>query len=140
MESARSSAAVATSRRARRLEGDIEGDIDAADVIGPGGQGIAAGEMDELIRAMRKGYAYANVHTTLNQPGLIRGQIQRGHGHDRGRGGGSALGRRPFVIGEPGRKAGLFSFRRPSSRRMTARPNSAARAPSTTRWSNVSET
>ena len=27
-----------------------------------------------------------------------------------------------------------------SSRRMTARPNSAARAPSTTRWSNVSET
>ena len=68
------------------LEGDISGDIDAADVIGPAGQGIAAGEMAELIRAMRKGYAYANVHTTLNQPGLVRGQIQRGHGHDRGKG------------------------------------------------------
>jgi CHRD domain len=68
------------------LEGDIEGDIDAADVVGPSGQGIAAGEMDELIRAMRKGYTYANVHTTLNTPGLIRGQIRRGHGHDRGRG------------------------------------------------------
>jgi hypothetical protein len=68
------------------LEGDISGDIDAADVIGPSGQGIAAGEMNELIRAMRKGYTYANVHTTLNGPGLVRGQIQRGHGHDRGKG------------------------------------------------------
>lgn len=66
-------------------EGDFEGNIDAADVVGPGGQGIAAGEMDELIRAMRKGYTYANVHTTLNAPGLIRGQIHRGLGH-RGRG------------------------------------------------------
>ena len=66
------------------LEGDISGDIDAADVIGPSGQGIAAGEMDELIRAMRKGYTYANVHTTLNGPGLIRGQIHRGHGRGRG--------------------------------------------------------
>jgi hypothetical protein len=68
------------------LEGDIEGDIDAADVIGPSGQGIAAGEMNELIRAMRKGYTYANVHTTLNGLGLVRGQIHRGHGHDRGKG------------------------------------------------------
>jgi hypothetical protein len=68
------------------LEGDIEGDIDAADVIGPGGQGIAPGEMNELIRAMRKGYTYVNVHTTLNPAGLIRGQINRGHGHDRGKG------------------------------------------------------
>jgi CHRD domain len=68
------------------LEGDIEGDIDAADVIGPGGQGIAAGEMEELIRAMRKGYTYANVHTTLNGPGLVRGQIHRGHGFGWGRG------------------------------------------------------
>jgi hypothetical protein len=69
-------------------EGTIEGDIVASDVIGPAGQGIAAGEFDELITAMRKGYTYANVHTTLNQPGLIRGQIHRGFGHDRGRGGG----------------------------------------------------
>jgi hypothetical protein len=70
------------------LQGDFEGDIDAADVVGPSGQGIAAGEMDELITAMRKGYTYANVHTTLNGPGLVRGQIHRGFGHDRGRGGG----------------------------------------------------
>lgn len=66
-------------------EGTIEGDIDAADVIGPAGQGIAAGEMDELLRAIRRGYTYANVHTTLNPAGLIRGQIKHRH-HGRGRG------------------------------------------------------
>ena len=65
------------------LQGTFEGDIDAADVIGPAGQGIAAGEMAELIRAMRKGFTYANVHTTLNPAGLIRGQINKGHGHGR---------------------------------------------------------
>jgi hypothetical protein len=65
-------------------EGTIEGVIDAADVIGPAGQGIAAGEMPELIRAMRKGYTYANVHTTLNPAGLIRGQIaHKRHGHNK---------------------------------------------------------
>ena len=51
-------------------EGTFEGVIDAADVIGPAGQGIAAGEMAELIRAMRKGYTYANVHTTTQPGGL----------------------------------------------------------------------
>jgi hypothetical protein len=66
-------------------QGTFEGDIDAADVIGPAGQGIAAGEMAELIRAMRKGFTYANVHTTLNPAGLIRGQINKGHGHGKGR-------------------------------------------------------
>jgi hypothetical protein len=67
-------------------EGTFEGDIDAADVIGPNGQGIAPGEMTELLKAMRKGFTYANVHTTLNPAGLIRGQIDRGHGHGRGPG------------------------------------------------------
>ena len=66
--------------------GDFEGDIDAADVIGPSGQGIAAGEMAELVRAMRRGYTYVNVHTTLNAPGLIRGQVHQAHrGRGRGR-------------------------------------------------------
>ena len=69
-------------------EGTFEGDIHAADVVGPNGQGIAPGEMDELIRAMRKGYTYANVHTTSNGSGLIRGQIGRRHGGQNGGGGG----------------------------------------------------
>jgi hypothetical protein len=73
-------------------QGDFEGDIVAADIVGPAGQGIAAEEMEEVIRAMRKGYTYANVHTTLNPAGLIRGQIHRGFGHGKGRGGGTGSG------------------------------------------------
>lgn len=67
-------------------QGTFEGDIDSADIVGPAGQGIAPGEMDEVITAMRKGYTYANVHTTLNPSGLIRGQIRKGHGHGHGNG------------------------------------------------------
>jgi hypothetical protein len=67
--------------------GTIEGTIDAADVIGPSTQGIAAGELHELVEAMRKGFAYANVHTTTYGGGEIRGQISfrgrhKGRGHD----------------------------------------------------------
>jgi len=68
-------------------EGTFEGDIVASDIVGPGNQGIAAGEFDEVITAMRKGYTYANVHTTLNPAGLIRGQIHKGGGHGHGEGG-----------------------------------------------------
>jgi hypothetical protein len=70
------------------VQGTFEGDIHSSDIVGPTGQGIAPGEMDEVIAAMRKGYTYANVHTTLNPAGLIRGQIHRGsgHGHGGGRG------------------------------------------------------
>ena len=34
--------------------------------------------MGELITAMRTGYTYANVHTTPNPAGEIRGQIRKG--------------------------------------------------------------
>ena len=53
----------------------ITGVIVAADVVGPAGQGIAAGELAELIDAMRAGISYANVHTTIWAGGEIRGQI-----------------------------------------------------------------
>ena len=43
--------------------GTVTGTINAANVIGPAGQGIAAGEFGELIRAMRNGATYANVHS-----------------------------------------------------------------------------
>ena len=66
--------------------GDISGVITAADIIGPEGQGIAPGSLDEAVRAIRAGATYANVHTTPNYPaGEIRGQIikKRGRGdHD----------------------------------------------------------
>lgn len=53
----------------------ISGTATAADVVGPAGQGIAAGEFAELIRAMRAGKTYANVHSTKFEGGEIRSQI-----------------------------------------------------------------
>jgi hypothetical protein len=58
----------------------ITGTIDAGDVIGPAGQGIAPGELAELLRAMRAGVTYANVHSSLFPGGEIRGQIRSGGG------------------------------------------------------------
>lgn len=56
--------------------GTVTGTIEPDDVVGPAGQGIAPGEFDELVAALRVGAAYANVHTVLFQPGEIRGQIR----------------------------------------------------------------
>jgi len=56
-------------------EGMVTGTVTPADVIGPAGQGIAAGEFVELVRAMRAGMTYANVHSTKFPNGEIRGQI-----------------------------------------------------------------
>lgn len=60
----------------------ITATISAIDVVGPGGQGISAGDFAELLDAMRAGSAYANVHsgtggaTPVGFPsGEIRGQI-----------------------------------------------------------------
>jgi hypothetical protein len=53
----------------------VTGTITPTDVIGPAGQGIAAGEFDELVQAIRAGMTYANVHTSNFGGGEIRGQI-----------------------------------------------------------------
>jgi hypothetical protein len=54
----------------------LEGTITAADVVGVAAQGIAAGEFDEVLRAIRAGRGYVNVHTTTFSGGEIRGQIK----------------------------------------------------------------
>jgi len=54
----------------------ISGTIRAADVIGPAGQGIAAGELAELLEAIDEGVTYVNVHTNAFPGGEIRGQIK----------------------------------------------------------------
>ena len=51
------------------------GVIPPAQVVGPAGQGIAAMEFGELVRAMRAGATYVNIHTTTFGGGEIRGQI-----------------------------------------------------------------
>jgi len=62
--------------------GTFTGTVTAADVIGPAAQGIAAGEIAEIIRAMRAGVTYANVHTNKHPTGEIRGQVRGEHGDD----------------------------------------------------------
>lgn len=56
--------------------GTFSGTFTAADVIGPVGQGIAPGELSELIAAIRAGQTYANVHTNKHPGGEIRGQVR----------------------------------------------------------------
>lgn len=65
-------------------EGTVTGTIVAAQVLTATGQGIDALEFDEVIRAIRAGATYANVHSTLFPPGEIRGQLDDDdHGHHR---------------------------------------------------------
>ena len=63
-------------------EGTVSRTVTAADVIGPTGQGIAAGEFAEVLAAIQDGVAYANVHSTRNPGGEIRGQIRDRDDHD----------------------------------------------------------
>ena len=79
--------------------GPVMGTIVPSDIVGPAGQGIAAAEFDEAIRAMAAGATYANVHTTAVGSGEIRGQIMRMRNR-RGRGPGNRPRGRPD--GPPG--------------------------------------
>jgi hypothetical protein len=62
--------------------GTVTGTITAADVLAVPAQGIAAGDLAAVLRAMRVGVTYANMHTALHGGGEIRGQIQGGGDHD----------------------------------------------------------
>lgn len=57
-------------------DAEVSGTIVAADVIGPTTQGIGPGELGELLRAMRAGVTYVNVHSSTFPGGEIRGQLQ----------------------------------------------------------------
>jgi hypothetical protein len=55
--------------------GTVTGMVTAADVVGPAGQGVSAGEFADLLRALRSGVTYANVHSSMFPGGEVRGQI-----------------------------------------------------------------
>lgn len=64
--------------------GRVTGTATAANV-GPGSttQQLTAGEIAEVIAAMRSGVAYANVHTSISPGGEIRGRVNgSGRGDD----------------------------------------------------------
>jgi len=55
--------------------GPVTGTIGPAQVLAAAGQGIADGEFAEVVRAIRAGATYVNVHSTLFGPGEIRGHL-----------------------------------------------------------------
>ena len=56
--------------------GKVSGTITAASVIGPLPQLVTAGQLDEVIAAIRAGVAYGNVHSSAVPGGEIRGQLK----------------------------------------------------------------
>jgi hypothetical protein len=62
--------------------GTVSGTIVADNVLGGAvAQGLAAGELEELIGAMRGGATYVNVHSTGRPGGEIRSQLGDHDGH-----------------------------------------------------------
>ena len=56
--------------------GTLAGTVTGADCGAVPAQGIAAGDLTEVIRAIRAGKAYANVHTATFPTGEVRGQLK----------------------------------------------------------------
>jgi hypothetical protein len=60
----------------------ITGTITTASILGPTAQGITPGaDFAEVLRAIRAGMVYVNVHTTAFATGEIRGQVKGGLGN-----------------------------------------------------------
>jgi hypothetical protein len=56
-------------------EGTVEGDFTASNVIGLPTQQLEANNLEKLLKAIRSGKTYANLHTMTSPGGEIRGQI-----------------------------------------------------------------
>ncbi|HYM36030.1 MAG TPA: CHRD domain-containing protein [Steroidobacteraceae bacterium] len=58
--------------------GTVTGTITAADIVGPAAQGIPAapnGKFADVVRAIKTGNGYANIHTANFPGGEVRGQV-----------------------------------------------------------------
>jgi CHRD domain-containing protein len=64
------------------ISGEITGTVVPADIVGPTAQGFAAGDFASVVKAIRAGVTYANMHTANFPGGEIRGQLVGGHGDD----------------------------------------------------------
>jgi hypothetical protein len=53
----------------------VTGTITPANVLGPTAQGLAAGDFDSLVRAIRANATYANIHTAARPTGELRANI-----------------------------------------------------------------
>ena len=59
--------------------GTVTGTFSASNVLAsPATQQLAAGELAEIIDAMRAGVAYVNIHSAVSTGGEIRGQVHPG--------------------------------------------------------------
>jgi hypothetical protein len=56
-------------------QGTVEGDFSDSDVLALATQQLAAGDLATLLKAIRSGQTYVNVHSTTSPGGEIRGQI-----------------------------------------------------------------
>lgn len=64
--------------------GRVTGTLRAADVQVLAGNGIAAGEFEEVVALIRAGRTYVNVHSTKFPPGEVRSQIDNRDSGDHG--------------------------------------------------------
>jgi hypothetical protein len=58
--------------------GTVSGTVTAANVVAVPAQNISAGDFAALLRILRSGDAYVNVHTVKFPAGEIRGQVRAG--------------------------------------------------------------
>jgi CHRD domain-containing protein len=56
--------------------GTLTGTFGASNILAINAQGIGAGDISSVLKALRNGVTYANVHSTLFPGGEIRGQIK----------------------------------------------------------------
>jgi hypothetical protein len=69
-------AAVAAITPTCPASGFVTGSLTSANVVGPTGQLVAAGEIAEVISLIRTGYSYGNVHSSAVPGGEVRGQLR----------------------------------------------------------------